>query len=73
MHSATRCARAEEALLALTPASAAGALAVLRYARELADEHTFPLFKIDNGDDLAYSLLDWAERTIAGIDGLRRE
>ena len=30
---------AENALLALTPATATGALAVLSYARELADKH----------------------------------
>jgi len=64
---------AENALLALTPATATGALAVLSYARDLADKHEFPLFAIEDGNDLAYSLLDWAERTIAGIDGLRRE
>ena len=57
---------AENALLALTPATAAGALAVLRYARELADKHQYELFPAEDYG-LAYPLLNWAERAIAAL------
>ena len=64
---------AENALRALTPATATGALAVLSYARELADKHEFPLFAIEDGNDIAYGLIGWAERAIAALGGAERQ